>query len=71
MPFLVEGLNLLPAFCLFVHKTVRNSSLRNVYKKPYRTWLTAIKAFKTHQSAPERTHKKSQILLRRFLDEHA
>ena len=46
-----------------------SSSLEGLYKKPYRTWPTAVKAFKKHQNAPTGTHKKSQILLIRFLDE--
>ena len=48
---------------------VGSSSLDNLYTKPYRKWPTAVKAFKKHQNAPTGTHKKSQILLIRFLDE--
>ena len=33
-------------------------------------WPAAIKAFKKHQYAPTRTHKKSYIILHRFLDEN-
>ena len=47
-----------------------SSSLENLYKKPYQTWPTAVKAFKKHQNAPTRTPKKSQILVTRFLDEY-
>ena len=46
-----------------------SSSLESLYKKPYQTWPTAVKAFKKHQNAATGTHKKSQILLIRFLDE--
>ena len=62
------------AYCLsgvlFGHKVVGSSSLENLYRKPYRTWPTAVKTFKKHQNAPMETHKKSQILLIRFLDEY-
>ena len=40
-------------------------------EKPYQTWQTAVKIFLKNQNAPTRTHKKSQILLYRFLDECA
>ena len=46
-----------------------SSSLESLYKKPYRTWPTAVKALKKYQNAPTGTHKKSQIFLIRFLDE--
>ena len=46
-----------------------SSSLENLYRKPYRKWPTAVKTFKKHQNAPTGIHKKSQILLIRFLDE--
>ena len=62
------------AYCLpgvlFGHKVVGSSSLENLYRKPYRTWPTAVKTFKKHQNAPTWTHKKSHILLTRFLDEY-
>ena len=60
------------AYCLlcvlFGHKVAGSSSLENLYRKPCRKWLTTIKTFKKHQTAPTGTHKKSQILLIRFLD---
>ena len=55
---------------LFGHKNMKTSSLEYFYKKPYRTWPTAVKTFKNHQHASTRTHKTIQILLRRFLDEY-
>ena len=62
------------AYCLpcvlFGHKVVGNSSLENLYRKPYRKWPTAVKTFKKHQNAPTRTHQKNQILLIKFLDEY-
>ena len=40
------------AYCLlcvlFGHKVVGSSSLENLYRKPYRTWPTAVKTFKKH-----------------------
>ena len=60
------------AYCLlcvlFGHKVAESSSLENLYRKPCRKWSTTIKTFKKHQTAPTGTHKKSQILLIRFLD---
>ena len=62
------------AYCLpgvlFGHKVVGSSSLENLYRKPYRTWPTAVKTFKKHQNTQTRSHKKSQIVLTRFLDEY-
>ena len=46
------------------------SSLENLYRKPYRKWLTVVKTFQKHQNALTGTNKKSQILLIRFLDEY-
>ena len=42
----------------------------NLYKKPYQTWRTAVKAFKKHQNVPKGTHEKKQILFHRFLGEY-
>ena len=40
-------------------------------EKPYQAWQTTIKTFKKkNQNAPIRTHKMSQTLLYRFLDEY-
>ena len=39
-------------------------------EKPNKTWQTAVKTFNKNQNVPTRTHKKSQILLHRFLDEY-
>ena len=59
-------------YCLssnfFGHKN-GSSSLEYFYKKSYLTWPTAVKTFKKHQNTPERTHKKDQVLRRKFLDE--
>ena len=52
---------------LFDHQNVGISSLKNLSKKPYRTWSTVVKTFKKHESVPRRAQKKSKILLRRFL----
>ena len=47
-----------------------SSSLENLYKKTYRTWPTAVKTFKKHQNTQTRSHKKSQVLLTKFVDEY-
>ena len=77
-PFLCYCLWEDKAYCLpsalfghiFGHKIIRNSTLQNLYKKPYGTWPAGVKTFKKHQNAPTRTHKKSQIILCRFVDEY-
>ena len=55
---------------LFGHKALESSSLENLYKKVYRTWPKAVKAFIKHPNAPAVTNKKNQILLARFPDEY-
>ena len=40
-------------------------------EKPYQIWQTSVKALKKNQNTRKRPHKKSQILLYRFLDEYA
>ena len=55
---------------LFGHKVAGSSSLENTYRKPYRKWPAAVKTFKKHQNAPTGTHKTSQILFTRLLDEY-
>ena len=47
-----------------------SSSLENLYRKPYRKWPAVVKTLKKHQNSPTGTHKNSQILLIRFLDEY-
>ena len=54
------------SFVLFGHENGSSEFLQ----KPYQTWQTAVKTFKKNKNAPKRTHKKSQILLYRFLDEY-
>ena len=39
-------------------------------KKLYQTWPTAVKTLKKHRYSPTGKHKKSQILLTRFLNEY-
>ena len=55
---------------LFGHKVVGSSGLENIYKKLYQTWPTAVKTLKKHRYSPTGKHKKSQILLTRFLNEY-
>ena len=57
--FLMEGWNLLPV-CFFFGDKNGSSSLKYFYKKPYQTWLIAVKVFKKQKDAPARTHKESK-----------
>ena len=60
-------------YCLssvfFGHKN-GSSCLEHFEKKLYQIWPAAVEKLKKHENAPTRTQKKSQILLRRFLDEY-
>ena len=70
--FVILGERMVPiAFLVFyLAKVVGSSSLENLYRKPYRTWPMAVKTFKKHLNGPTGAHKKSQILLTRFIDEY-
>ena len=46
-------------FVLFGNKVMGSFSLKNLYRKPYQTWLAAVKTFKKHQNAPTGTRKES------------
>ena len=60
-----------PVACLLFYLVMKIEVLAwNIKKKTYQIWPTAVKAFKKDQNAPTKTHIKSKVLLRRFLDEH-
>ena len=56
--------------CLLFYLVIKMEVL-GFREKPYQIWQTSVKAFKKNQNARQRPHKKSQILLYRFLDEYA
>ena len=63
--FDIVGGGIEPIDCLVFYLVIKMR--KNLYRKPYQKWQTAVKTFKKFENVPTGTRNKRQILLHKFL----